>query len=100
MKHVYINRIGDREKIIEYKSDLEKLSNRKLIDRYNSLAKVGIVGVHQQVLLIIALHQLFLKRFKKSPILVENNIIISLKGEIRYVSNIDSFINYFGCELN
>ena len=100
MKYVYINRLGDRESIIKHKSELEKLSNNKIIERYNRQVEIGIVGVHQQILLIIALHQIFLKRFNKSPIDVEKNVLISLKGEIGYISRIDKFFNYFGYELN
>lgn len=68
MDYIYISQNGDRESILERRNQLMVLSDKEIVSQYNREAKMGIVGVRAQILHIIALHQVFLKRFKKSPI--------------------------------
>lgn len=82
MKYVFIQRTGDREKIIELLSQFDQLSKQELVDQYNSAAAVGIVGVHAQALMLIALYNAFNSAFGKSPIAVADYCIISLTGQI------------------
>ena len=82
MKHVHIQRKGDREKLIKYNDIYDSYSNKELIDSYNSSVDTGIVGSHEQALNLIAKRWIFNKRFGKSPIKIKDNILISLSGKI------------------
>ena len=87
MKHIYIRREGDRDSIIKNYSHYSKLNNSELIQAYNKQVKCGIVGAHAQALDIIALRKAFLERFNKSPVTIEDEIIIGLSGKIREAKN-------------
>jgi len=69
---------GDREFAIKMLSAYTQLDNAGLIEAYNSAWKVGIVGSHLQAVSYYALHIAFKKRFGISPILIEDEIILSL----------------------
>ena len=86
MKHIYIPRTGDRELLIEFYKKFRTLSNQELIDSYNSSVDLGIVGAHAQGLHLIAERKVFMERFGKSPIKIEDNIIISLSKKIKLKS--------------
>ena len=73
---------GDRAFAQEMLGIYGKMSNATLIDTYNSAWKVGIVGSHAQAVSYYALHIAFKKRFGKSPILIEDKIILSLTDPI------------------
>ena len=73
---------GDRAFAQEMLGIYGKMSNATLIDTYNSAWKVGIVGSHAQAVSYYALHIAFTKRFGKSPILIEDKIILSLTDPI------------------
>ena len=73
---------GDRAFALEMLGLYSKMSNATLIDTYNSACKVGIVGSHAQAVSYYALHVAFAKRFGKSPILIEDKIILSLTDPI------------------
>lgn len=93
MTAVYLCRTGDIEFIRTKTSYLIAISNEELISSYNREAKMGIVGVRAQMLHIIALHQVFIKRFKKSPIKIEENTFISMTVEIIYNKAEETFVN-------
>ena len=61
---------------------IKNLKNEDLIDQYNEQAILGILGVHAQALKLLELRKAFIKRFDKSPILIEDDIVISLMGKI------------------
>ena len=82
MQYVFIQRPGDREKIIELAATFKLKSKQELVESYNNSVKVGIVGVHAQAQMLVALHNAFKNAFGKSPITIEENIIISLTGKI------------------
>jgi hypothetical protein len=82
MEYLFIQRPGDREKIIELLIEFKECSKEELISRYNSTVEVGIVGVHAQAQMLVALYNAFNTAFGKSPVKVEENIIISLTGKI------------------
>ena len=81
MKYVFISRKGDQETLKKFFRDLEDLQNETLLDQYNRQVDIGIVGVHAQALKLLALRKVFLKRFGESPVLLEDDIIISLTGK-------------------
>lgn len=85
MEYLFIQRPGDREKIMELLGNFKKNSKQELITQYNSSVKTGIVGVHAQAQMLVALNNAFLATFGKSPIKIEDNIIISLTGKIELI---------------
>ena len=92
MEYLYLPQIGDKESILEKVQELLLLSNEELISSYNRQFKIGVVGARAQMLHIIALHQSFLKRFKKSPVIIVDNCVISLSGEIVYNATLENFV--------
>lgn len=85
MEYLFIQRPDDREKIMELLGNFKKNSKQELITQYNSSVKTGIVGVHAQAQMLVALNNAFGATFGKSPIKIEDNIIISLTGKIELI---------------
>ncbi len=83
LQYMLLERPGDRDFALEMLGLYGKMSNATLIDTYNSAWKVGIVGSHAQAVSYYALHVAFTKRFEKSPILIEDKIILSLTDPIK-----------------
>ena len=94
MKYLYDSRNGENESILEKTNEFLVLSNEELISKYNREVRIGIVGVRAQILHIIALHQTFLKRFKKSPVRVVESSAISLSGEIVYSPTLENYVMF------
>lgn len=84
MKHVFTSREGDKEQFLKNFERIQKLSDHQLIEKYNAAVKTGIVGVHAQALHLLAMRKVFLKRFGKSPISIEDGIVISLTGKVGF----------------
>jgi hypothetical protein len=82
LEHLYIQRTGDRERVIELYENLKKSSKAELVASYNNAVRIGIVGAHEQALRLIALNQSFHDAFQKSPIKISENVLISLTGAI------------------
>ena len=85
MEYLFIQRPGDREKIMELLKEFKQCSKEELVSRYNRTVEVGIVGVHAQAQMLVALYNAFKTAFGKSPVKVEENIIISLTGKIELI---------------
>jgi hypothetical protein len=86
---IYFPRIGDSQFIAEKRKQLDKYYDYQLVDEYNNINY--LTGEHLQLLYIIAMHQIFLKRFKESPILIIDNEI-SLGRKIQYLNDLKSFM--------
>ena len=82
MEYMFIKREGDNEAVSELINNFKKLPKSDIIAAYNNCVKIGIVGSHGQAQRIVALHIVFNSIFSKSPINVEQNLIISLTGMI------------------
>jgi hypothetical protein len=82
MKHVFISREGDKEQFVKNFERQKKLSNQELIAKYNNAVDTGIVGVHAQALHLLAMRKVFIERIGKSPIVIEDEFIISLTDKI------------------
>ncbi len=82
LQYMLLEKPGNRAFAQEMLGIYGKMSNATLIDTYNSAWKVGIVGSHAQAVSYYALHIAFTKRFGKSPILIEDKIILSLTDPI------------------
>ncbi len=87
MEYLFIQRAGDREKIMELLIEFRQCSKEELVSRYNRTVEVGIVGVHAQAQMIVVLHQAFKVAFEKSPIKIVDNAIISLTGKIELIGD-------------
>ena len=85
MEYLFIQRVGDREKIIAQLNEFKTCSKEELVARYNRTVEIGIVGSHAQAQMIVALHQAFRAGFEKSPIKIVDNAIISLTGKIELI---------------
>jgi len=85
LQYMLLERPGDKAFAQEMLVNYSKMNNTTLIDAYNSAWKVGIVGSHAQAVSYYALHIAFTKRFGKSPILIEDKIILSLTEPITAV---------------
>ena len=93
MEYLFIQRLGDREKIMELVGKFKKNSKQELVTHYNSSVTTGIVGVHAQAQMLVALNNAFGTTFGKSPIKIEENSIISLTGKIELIGEEWQYIN-------
>jgi hypothetical protein len=87
LEYVFIQRKGDRERVMELYENLKKSREEELVEVYNNAVRIGILGAHAQALHLIALNHCFHDVFKKSPIKIEDNVIISLTGAIDLKDN-------------
>ena len=85
MEYLFIQRAGDREKIMELLIEFKQCSKEELVSRYNRSVELGIVGVHAQAQMLVALHQAFRIVYGKSPINIVENAIISFTGKIELI---------------
>jgi len=92
MKYLLIPNAGDEEIIKHEIEILSKLSKEELVNKYNRYVEIGIVGVRGQSLLIFALAKVFIVVFGKSPITLEQNMILGLGEKIHLVGNNFEFI--------
>jgi hypothetical protein len=79
--HIYISRIGDREIIENYIEYFRKMDDAQLLKESENKKKLGIVGVHQQALNLIAFNIVMKERFNDSPVTIEDNCLIQFKQE-------------------
>jgi hypothetical protein len=82
MKYVLIQQPGFKERCLENLETFKAQTSEELIDRYNSSVKTGIVGVYAQAIMLVALRHEIKRRFGVSPILLEDNMILSLTGRV------------------
>ena len=85
MEHIYFYREQDKDSIVEYKKGFEVDTLESLVKSYNQQVKCGIVGVHEQVLYLIALRQEFKERLKESPVYLLEHVL-GLVGPIEIVN--------------
>ena len=82
MKYILIQHPGFKERFLERLEAFKTQTSEELIDRYNSSVKTGIVGVYAQAIMLVALRHEIKRRFGASPILLEDNMILSLTGRV------------------
>ena len=82
MKYILIQQPGFKERFLERLETFKAQTSEELIDRYNSSVKTGIVGVYAQAIMLVALRHEIKRRFGVSPILLEDNMILSLTGRV------------------
>ena len=94
MEYLLIQRKGFKELFFNEVEKLQDLSNDQLINRYNKQVEIGIVGSYSQAVFLVVLRKFFLERFNATPILLQDNILISLtskvkleKGELYFLNN-------------
>ncbi len=81
LKHILIERPGDRKIITENITQYRQKTNAELIESYNKQQALGLVGSWPQALMCFSLCIIFKERFGKSPVLVEN-FVLSLTERI------------------
>jgi hypothetical protein len=91
MEYIYIRIEGDMQTLTEHVKEFGACSNEDLILSYNKQARCGITGVHSQALYLISMGHVFLKRFGKSPISLEENVL-DIKGQIKLVGETFEYI--------
>jgi hypothetical protein len=82
MKYILIQQPGFKERCLENLETFKAQTSEELIDRYNSSVMTGIVGVYAQAIMLVALRHEIKRRFGVSPILLEENMILSLTGKV------------------
>ena len=82
MKYILIQKPGFEERFLENLETFKVQTSEELIERYNSSLKTGIVGVNAQAIMLVALRHEIKRRFGVSPILLEDNVILSLTGKV------------------
>ena len=94
MEYLLIQKKGFKELFFNEVEKLQDLSNDQLINRYNKQVEIGIVGSYSQAVFLVVLRKFFLERFNATPILLQDNILISLtskvkleKGELYFLNN-------------
>jgi len=84
MEYIYVGRNEDQKIIADNKIWFESKTLEELVADYNKQARLGIVGVHQQALYLIAMRAEFRERLKESPVYLLE-YVLGLVGEIEVV---------------
>ena len=87
MEYLFISNKDDVQPIQEYLEILKDKSDTELVAAYNREAKIGIVGVRQQIRYLMALRYELQKRFGESPIYIKDNCVVGLLGQIDLQNN-------------
>ena len=82
MEYMLIPQKGDQEIISKAVAEFSKLDKRGLVDYYNKQSKLGILGARRQSLTLFALGLVFMKVFGESPVYLEDNVVLGMKGQI------------------
>lgn len=77
--HIYTLRPGDGEELLKYAEYFKVKENAEILRDCEGQRKLGIVGVHQQALYLLALRKVMLERFGESPILLEDDVLIKFR---------------------
>ncbi|RAR73689.1 hypothetical protein CLV55_1038 [Flavobacterium aciduliphilum] len=87
MEYLFIHKPNDKSIILDLISDFKKYSKEELIKDYNRAVEIGIIGSRAQAQRLIALNVAFKTHFSKSPIKIEDNILIRLTDKIELFEN-------------
>lgn len=93
MEYLLIQKKGFKELFFNEVEKLQDLSNDQLINRYNKQVEIGIVGSYSQAVFLVVLRKFFLERFNASPILLKDNILISLTSKVKHQRGKLYFLN-------
>jgi hypothetical protein len=85
MEYIYVGRNENQKIILDYKKIFESKTLDELVEDYNKQTRLGIVGVHLQVLYLIAMRAEFKERLKESPVYLLE-YVLGLVGEIEIVN--------------
>ena len=83
MKYILTQQDGFKEKFLSALEYLGKYSPEEIVALYNKEVLNGIVGVYEQGVYLVALRLVLVRTFNQSPILIEENTIISLTDEVK-----------------
>ena len=83
MEYILVQHEGFKEEYLNQIKPLEGVSSDELVRRYNKEVDTGIVGVYAQGIFLAALRIAFIKKFKQSPILIKDNVIIRLTDKVK-----------------
>lgn len=84
MYALFFSKKGDQETIQEVLNRFRFYNDQELVDTYNREARMGIIGIHQQQLYLIALSEVIRERFNHNPIFFES-CVTGMRGEVRLV---------------
>ena len=83
MEYLLIQKEGFKELYLNEIKKLEGSSSSELIEQYNKQVEIGIVGVYRQAVFLVALRKVFKDRFNQSPVLVKDNLLVSLTARVK-----------------
>ena len=79
--YILIQRSGDKETLLENREYFRKQNDAELIEACEKQRRLGIVGVHQQALSLVALRFVMVERKIDCPIIIEDNIVVKFKEQ-------------------
>lgn len=82
LKYMLLRQRGDEEVIRRQIARLEALDDQQLIDAYNRTDALGLVGSRVQALEAFALGVTCLRRFGESPVALDHNVFLRLRGQV------------------
>jgi hypothetical protein len=91
---IYVPFPGDEKVIRDYKESFSQMSTDELVEAYNKQARLGYVGVHRQVLYMLAMQREFIERFEVDIIEKDSSgMIFSMKSEVEVKDGKLFFLN-------
>ena len=88
MEYMLLIREGFREEVEKNMLAIEKFTNEELVQAYNRSVKIGILAAYGQAVYLVSMRYVFLARFKKSPVLINDKIILKLSGLVKLENDV------------
>ena len=83
MEYMLLIREGFREEVEKNMLAIGKFMNEELVQAYNRSVKIGIVAAYGQAVYLVSMRYVFLERFQKSPVLINDGNILKLSGLVK-----------------
>lgn len=83
-----IVRKGFKEEVEKNMETIEKFTNEELVQAYNRRVKIKTICAYSQAVYLLSMRYVFLARFQKSPILINDGIILKLSGLVKLENQI------------
>jgi len=88
MEYMLLIREGFWEEVQKNMLAIGKFTDEELVQAYNRNVKIGIVAAYAQAVYLVSMRYVFLERFKKSSVLINDKIILKLSGMVKLENDV------------
>jgi hypothetical protein len=83
MEYMLLTKANFWTEVENHMIEINKMTDQELVQSYNRKVEIGIVAVYAQAVYLVSFRYVFLERFKKSPIQINDGFILKLTEKIK-----------------